>query len=168
MRNKRSQTQNEDKLYTFIYVAWGNVIKKTGLPSDLWAGPWHSGTPHLLPVLGMWVLLVFPALRGCSKDIALRQWCGVENTCTVYTTEDSQGLFTNLQDLEGSRGDLFILLRPKTGLTGKFPLLSEIATYQPGVAGPFFHLSPPPTYGGPFRIIPGKLPRGPTYETQET
>lgn len=41
------------------------------------------------PLLGMWVSLSFPIPRGHSKDLVLRLWCDIENTCMVYMTKPS-------------------------------------------------------------------------------
>lgn len=42
--------------------------------------------PHLSLEHGFYLPF---SLKDCSKDIALRYWCGIENTCTVYVTEPS-------------------------------------------------------------------------------
>ena len=61
--------------------------------NDPGAGPRYKEATHPTPVLGMWVLLDFPAPKGCSNVTTLR--CAVENTCVAYRTESSEGLLIN-------------------------------------------------------------------------
>lgn len=115
-------------------ICWKTWSKKTWQPCDPGTGSVSSKTTHPSAVLGMWLLLAFPAHRDCSKNTALRWWCYVENPCGAWDWVQWGHLYTILRFGGWVWGSMHFAVAPeKPPLDTPFTIITT-ATHHHGLA----------------------------------
>lgn len=129
-------------------VLLGEVIEKTWVPRDLWAGPGLLEAPSFIPC--PWAM-GSAYLSHCQRllqehrlEIVMWYWKHLQS---IHDWTQLRPLY-KLWGSGGQGEDSLVLLQPKTSVLGKFPLF-KTATYEPGVACLFLRSLPALHVRGP-------------------